>query len=156
MIARRLARKQSGVTYVEVLIAALLLAIVLVPAIEALYTGVLGSDVNVETNASHYGALSRTEEVLATSYPQLLAAAGAAGNYKTPSSYSDPTGAPDRLVVYIGRYDADDADKDGNPFTVPDPDADGDGDPFTGYAGLLWIRTEVEGSLTAFETLTAP
>ena len=156
MRARGPTNRQSGSTYIEVLVAALLLAIVLVPAIEALYTGVLGTDVNVEANGEHYSALSRTEAVLAEPYAQLVAAAGAAGDYKTPSSYSDPDGTPGRLLVYVGRYDADDADSDGNPFTVPDPDADGDGNPFTGYAGLLWIRTEVEGSLTAFETLTAP
>jgi hypothetical protein len=154
--ARRCRRAQGGATYLEVLIAALLLAIVLVPAIEALHTGILGTTINTEASNRHYAAVARTEEVLAEPYTLLLAAAGTAGNYKTPTSYSDASGTPDRLLVYIGRYDADDEDNDGNPFTVPDPDADGDGDPYTNYDGLLWVRTEVEDSITTLETLVGP
>ena len=55
-----------------------------------------------------------------------------------------------------GLIDADDRDGDGNPFTVPDPNLDGDNDLYTGYVGPLWLRVEIEGSVTAFETLTAP
>jgi hypothetical protein len=148
--------RQSGLTYIEVLIAAVLLAVVLVPAIEALHTGMLGAEVHATTASDHYGALSRMEEVLAEPHSLLVGVAGAAGDYTTPTSYSDPPGTALRRLVFIGLYDADNLDGDGNPFTVPDPNLDGDNDPYTGYVGLLWLRVEVEGSVTAFETLTAP
>lgn len=148
--------RQSGLTYIEVLVAAVLLAIVLVPAIEALHTGMLGTEVHATAASDHYAALSRMEEVLAEPHSLLLTAAGTAGNYKTPTGYSDTAGSAQRRVVFIGLYDADDLDGDGNPFTVPDPNLDGDNDPYTGYVGLLWLRVEIEGSVTAFETLTAP
>ena len=147
---------QSGLTYVEVLIAAALLAIVLVPALSALQTSMLATDISGSLADQHYAAQSKMEEMLAEPHGTLITAAGAAGNYKTPSSYSDASGSPDRRVVYLARYDADDADGDGNAFTVPDPNLDGDNDPFTGYLGLLWVRVEIEGSVTSLETLTAP
>lgn len=148
--------RQAGLTYVEVLVAATLLAIALVPAIEALRTGMLGAEVHATTASNHYAALSRMEEVLAEPHSLLLNAAGAAGDYKTPTGYSDAAGSDPRSLVYIGLYDADDADGDGNPFTVPDPNLDGDNDPYTGYVGPLWLQVEIEGSVTILETLTAP
>lgn len=148
--------RQSGLTLVEVLVAAVLLAVVLVPAIDALRTGMLGAEVHATTASNHYAALSRMEEVLAEPHSLLLTAAGTAGNYKTPTAYSDTAGSAQRRLVFIGLYDADDLDGDGNPFTVPDPNLDGDNDPYTGYVGPLWLRVEIEGSVTAFETLTAP
>jgi hypothetical protein len=95
------------------------------------------------------------EEVLAEPYGTLLGAAAAAGSESTPSSYSDPAGPMDRRLVFIALYDATNADGDGNVFTVPDPDLDGDGNPYTGYADLLWLRVEVEGSITSLESLVA-
>lgn len=148
--------RQSGLTFVEVLVAAVLLAVVLVPAIEALRTGMLGAEVHASTASDHYAALSRMEEVLAEPHSLLLTAASAAGHYKTPTGYSDTAGSAQRRVVFIGLYDADDTDGDGDPFTVPDPNLDGDNDPYTGYFGPLWLRVEIEGSVTAFESLTAP
>lgn len=148
--------RQCGLTYVEVLVATILLAIVLVPAIEALHTGMLGSDVRATVSQEHYGALSRMEELLAESHAMLAAAAEAAGDSKTPTSYSDPAGPVGRRLVYIALYDADNEDGDGDVFTVPDPNLDGDNNPYTGYLGLLWVRVENEGSVTSFETLTSP
>lgn len=139
----------------EVLVATMLLAIMLVPAIQALGTGVLGSEVHTSMVEERYAVLSRLEEVLAEPYSMLTAAADAAGNYKTPTSYSDADGTPNRRIVYLGLYDAADADGDGNVYTVLDPNLDGDSDPYTGYTGPLWVRVEVEGSVTALETLTA-
>ena len=148
--------RQSGLTYVEVLIAAVLIAIALVPALQSLHTGMLGADVHSSSVNQHYATLARLEEVLAEPYSLLTAAAATAGDYKTPTTYSDTAGTPDRVVVYVALYDADDADKDGNAFTVPDPDVDKDGNPYTGYTGPLWVRAEVEGSVIGLETLSAP
>lgn len=147
---------QSGLTYIEVMIAAALIAIALVPAMDALYTGIRGSQVFESTSSQHYAVLGKMEEVLAEPFSILTAEAGAAGNNKTPSSYSDLAGIDDRRLVFIARYDADNADGDGDVFTVPDPNLDGDNDPFTGYVGLLWVRVEVEGSVVSLESLSAP
>lgn len=148
--------RQAGLTYVEVLVATTLLAIVLVPALQALYTGMLGAGIRTTTVREHYGVLSLMEEVLAETHATLTVAASVAGSYQVPTSYSDPAGPPDRRVVFIALYDADNADGDGDVFTVPDPNLDGDNDPYTGYLGLLWVRVEVYGSVTSLETLTEP
>lgn len=149
--------RQSGLTYIEVMIAALLISIALVPAIDALYTGTLASNVYTTSSAEHYAALAKMEELLAEPQALLITAAAAAGNETTPSTYySDAAGIPNRRLVYVALYDADDGDGDGNVFTVPDPNLDGDNDPYTGYTDLLWVRVEVEGSVTSFESLAAP
>ena len=57
--------------------------------------------------------------------------------------YSDAAGATNRRLVYLSRYDAD--------------NADGDNDFFTGMdAGLVWVRVELEGTTQAIEGLTSP
>ena len=147
--------REAGLTIVEVLVATMLLAIVLVPALDALYTGMRGRDVHATMAAEHYSVLARMELILAEPYTNLLGAAAAAGNFKTPTAYSDPAGPAGRRVVYVALYDADNADGDANGFTVPDPNSDGDNDPYTGYSGTLWVRVEAEGSTTAFESLAA-
>lgn len=138
------------------MIAVVLLAVALVPAIDALHTGMLGVEIQKTVATSHYAALARMEEMLAEPYATLTSAAAAAGNESSPSSYSDAAGTPGRRLVFIALYDADDDDGDGNVFTVPDSNLDGDNNPFTGYAGLLWVRVEIEGSVTILESLTAP
>lgn len=155
MTRRAFRIRQSGLTLVEVLVAAVLLMAMLIPAMEALRTGALGNEVLRSTSGEHYAVLSQMEEVLAEPYGTLTSAAAAAGNESTPSSYSDAAGPPDRLLVFIALYDATNADGDGNVFSVPDPDLDGDGNPYTGYSGLLWVRVEVEGSITSLESLVA-
>ena len=147
---------QSGLTYIEVLIAIVLIAVALVPALEALHTGMLGTEIYQATSAEHYAATAKMEELLAEQHGALLSAAAAAGDSLTPSSYSDAPATPNRRLVFLGLYDADNADGDNNLFTVLDPNLDGDNDPFTGFAGLVWLRVEVEGSITAFESLSAP
>lgn len=157
MKAQRHTFRQSGLTYVEVMVAAVLISIALVPAIDALYTGMHASDVYETSSAEHYAALAKIEELLAEPQSLLVAAAAAAGNHTTPSAgYSDAAGSPNRRLVYLALYDTDDADGDGDVFTVPDPNLDGDNDPYTSYAGLLWVRVEVESSVTSFESLAAP
>lgn len=145
--------RQSGLTLVEVLVAALLIMIALVPAVEALHTGLLGREVFESSASEHYTVLSRMEELLAEPYGALTSAAAAAGSQSTVSSYSDASGQPDRRLVFIALYDANNADGDGNLFSVLDDNLDGDNDPYTGYDELLWVRVEVEGSNTALESL---
>lgn len=135
-------RRQSGLTLVEVLVSVLLLAVVLVPAMRALQTGVVGANVHGDIASGHYRLTSRLEELLAEPFADLSNAAIAAGASTTPSSYSEPAGPPGRLLVYLSLYDGDNADADGDTFTGTEPD-------------LLWIRVDIEDSVHTLETITA-
>jgi hypothetical protein len=127
-------RRCAGFSYIEVLVATALLALALVPALEALEIGVRGGGVHEAEVALHYRALGALEELLAQPFSELqaeaIAAAGAA------SAYSDPPGTQDRRVVTLLDYDAD-----GD--SVPDP-------------GLLRVRVEIEATAHVLETLTTP
>jgi len=147
---------QTGLAYVEVLVAAAIIALALVPIIEALQTGMLGTEIYKSATAQHYAVLSRMEELLAEPHSSLVSAAAVAGDPSTPSSYSDPAATPDRRLVFLGLYDADNADGDNDLYTVADPDLDGDSDAFTGYTGLVWVHVEVAGSVHYMESLSAP
>ena len=136
---RRADRFRSGLSQVEVLVATLLVALALVPALEALQTGILGGAVHesLATRAPHLAG--KLEELLAQPFAALKAEALASGG--SASSYSDAGGTPDRRLVFLSGYDAD--------------DADGDGDPTTGAdSGLLWVRVEIEATSHVLETLT--
>jgi prepilin-type N-terminal cleavage/methylation domain-containing protein len=139
MTTRRL---ESGLTLVEVLVTIVLLAIVLIPATQALQTAVVGADVHADIASGHYRLTSRLEELLAEPFAALSDAAIAAGAPTTPSSYSDAAGPPGRLLVYLSLYDGDNADTDDDPFTGTDPD-------------LLWIRVDIEDTVHTLQTITA-
>lgn len=140
LVMTRGRRAQYGLTIVEVLVAVVLLAALLVPAVNALHTGLLGSGVHADLSRNHYRLLSRMESVLTEPFAILEAAAA---GVTVPSSYSDAAGPADRILVYIAGYDADNADADGDPFTGPDSD-------------ILWIRVAVDGSTQAIDSLTTP
>jgi hypothetical protein len=133
---------EGGLTLVEVLVSAALLTILLIPAISALRTGVVGAAVHADIANGHYRLTSRLEELLAEPFTDLSDAAIAAGAPTTPSSYSEPAGPPGRLLVYLSPYDGDNADADDNSFTGTDAD-------------LLWIRVGVEGTVHTLETVKA-
>ena len=132
-------QRQFGLTLVEVLVALTLLALVIVPAISALQTGVSGTAVHADLAANHHRLTARMETLLAEPFAALAAAAGSP---TVPSSYSDPAGPPARLLVYLAQADGDNADNDNQLHTGAD-------------AGLLWIRVEAEGTVHALETLRA-
>ena len=44
--------------------------------------------------------------------------------------------------MFLARYDGDDADSDGDPFTGGDE-------------GLLWVKVEIEGTAHVIETLVS-
>lgn len=110
------------------------------PALDAMRDAVTGSAINESYTEAQHRLGGRFEEVLAEPFTDLDAAAQAAGSPTTPSSYSEPAGTPGRVIVYLTRYDGDDADGNGNPFNGGDE-------------GLLWIRAEVENTPYALETL---
>ncbi len=128
---------QSGLSYIEVLVATILVAVSLVPAVEALRGGIFGASVHEAAAADHYHLKARMEEVLAEPYALLDAAALAAGSEKMPTSYSDPAGTSKRRLVYLFRYDASIPG-----FTAAD-------------TGLLWVHVRFESRSGELETLTA-
>jgi Tfp pilus assembly protein PilV len=141
--------QQKGFSYVEVLVATTLIAIALVPAMNALQTGILSADVHQQLTEEYYVRLNKMEELQATPFSNLLAAAEVALNNTTATSHSDAAGTANRSLVYIALYDAD-----ADPFTVTDTNADGDNDPYTGNtANLLWVKVVTEGSAQGLETL---
>lgn len=136
-LPRRARRRQRGLTLVEVLIATVLIAVLLVPAVDALYTGLLGSGIHARAADDHYRLLSRLETVLAEAYGDLEAAASGP---VVASVYSDPAGPGPRLLVHVAAYDADDADGDADPFTGTDED-------------VLWVRVSIEGAVASLDAL---
>ena len=133
---------QSGLTLVEVLVTMVLLTILLVPAMRALQTSVTGANVHSELATDQFRLTSRMEELLAEPFGDLEAAAIAAGTPTVETSYSDTTGPPGRLLVYLSSYDGDNADADDNPFTGTDD-------------GLLWLQVEAENTVHSLQTIRA-
>jgi len=134
--------RQAGVSYVEVLIATALIAISLVPMTNAVRDAIDGSAVHEDTAISQLHMLAKLEDVLAQAFSSLETAATEAGSASVPTSYSDPDGSDNRRLVYLSLYDGDNADSDDDPFTGVD-------------AGLMWIRTEIEGTLMSVESLVS-
>ena len=132
----------AGFSYTEALVATFLIAMVLVPSIEALYNGVEGSSVHNTKARHHYRLTGKLEEVLAQPFSALEQAAETAGGPGViVDSYADLPATEGRRLVYLARYDADNADTDNDPFTGTDE-------------GLIWVRVEIEDSSAAIETLT--
>lgn len=133
----------AGFSYTEVLIATLLIALVLVPAIDAMHTGVRGGEVHALQAVQHAHLTGRVEQLLATPFDDLQQAADLVAGPTTPVAvYSDAAGSVPRAMVFLARYDGDDADGDGDPFTGTDD-------------GLVWARVAIEDTPDAIETLVA-
>jgi prepilin-type N-terminal cleavage/methylation domain-containing protein len=156
-------RTQQGFSYVEVLVAMFILAIAIVPAMEAIQSGIQGAGIHESLTRQHYAVIKCMEEVQAKSYGDLLNAAQTAGNATTASnSFDTECKQTEQVLVFLALYDADDTvpidlsnpDIDGNPFTFVDSDIDSDGDIYTGdTSNLLWLRVELENSVLKLETL---
>jgi len=134
----------AGFSYVEVLIAVVLIVIALVPAMDALIPGIAGSGIHETLAEDHYQLTGKLELVLTEPFGQLNSAANAAGSPTTPTSYSDVYGYADcRQItcnVFIARYDGDNADTDNDPFTGTDD-------------GLLWVQVRIAGTGASIESL---
>jgi hypothetical protein len=129
---------QDGLTYVEIMIALVVLVVGLVPALDALRSAQTGTAASGTYVIQQHRLSGRLEEVLAEPFTDLDAEAMVPGN--APTAYSDPPGTPDRLLIFLSRYDGDNADADGDPFTGVDQ-------------GLLWVRAEIADTVYDFETL---
>ena len=136
--------RQRGLSYVEVLIAVVIVAVCLVPALDALRDGIRAAEVQGSQTVSQQRLKTRFEEVLANRFSTLDAAAMAAGNSPgatlavcsgtTVVVCSDPPGT-DRLLVTLYRYDSSAATA-----TVND-------------TGLLWVNVAIAGSNLSLDTL---
>ncbi len=132
--------RQSGFSYVEVIIGTLVLTVALLPALDALRAGMLSADVDESITAAYVRLRDKTELVLAQPFYALaLEETNAAG---APSAYSDAVTTPGRRLVYLYRHDGD--------------DADGDADPATGTdAGILRLRVVIDQTHHSVETLVS-
>jgi hypothetical protein len=136
------ARDCSGLSYVEVLVAVVLLAVFLLPVLESLQPAILGTSVSETHVQDQLRLQSRFEDVMSEPFSALEAAAAAAGSPTDATGYSDVAGTEDRLLVYIWAYDGDNDDGDNNPFTGTDE-------------GLLWVRVVTEDSGHVRESLVS-
>jgi len=134
--------RSQGFTYVEVIVAIIVLSIALIPAIGAIRESIAVSREQGTLVTNSYSVFSKMEYVLVQPYETLAAAAVAAGNATSPASFSDPAGVPGRRIVYLASYDGDNDDSDNNPFTGGDP-------------GLLWVKVQIEGEVLAMESLVS-
>ena len=130
---------QAGLSYAEVLVAVAVLAIALVPALDSLQTVFTGGAVHEKLRGRQQQLANRMEMLIAGPFSSLDQAAQTAGGETVASSYSDPVG-PDRVLVFLSRYDGD--------------NADGDDDPFSGTdENLIWVRVAVEDTPHELMTL---
>lgn len=101
---------QHGFSYAEVLLSVMLLAILLVPAMQALNTAILGSSNGLA--AKQLALRSKVEEVLSKPYNGLKAETNTCSAPNPPcfctttqtsvsTQYSDASGATDRRVVVL-------------------------------------------------------
>lgn len=131
-------RQQSGISYVEVLAAVIIIAVTVVPATNAIRGALDVAEADNLATVNHYRLVSKMEEVLAEPFADVVSAAAGPS---TATVYSDPPGT-DRRLVFIAPYDGDNADADNDPFTGGEPD-------------LLWVRVEIEGSVSFLQALNA-
>ena len=134
--------REQGFTYVEVIVAVIILLLALIPALNAIRDSLAVSRGQRQLVAGTYGVMSKMEYVLAQPFGNLAGAAAAAGSSTTPTSYSDPADAQDRRLVYLAPYDGDNEDSDNDPFTGGDP-------------GLLWVKVELEDKALAIESMVS-
>ncbi len=141
----RLRRSQRGLSYAELLVASALIAVSLLPAMQALHGGAQGAQGHARDSLDRLLLEAKLEAVLASPFADLAAAATAAGSGTVASSYSDSVPSGDGRTlnrqVFLAFYDGDNADADNNPFTGADP-------------GLLWVRVSIAGSAHEFQSLT--
>lgn len=141
--ANRRRTAPNGFSYIEVLVATAILAIALIPAMDALQNALRTTAAQNEIAGHGRHLQSLYEEVLAQSFSNLDAAGIAAGSPTTATSYSDVVTANPRRIIYIARYDADNADADDDPFTGVE-------------SNVLWVSGEIPNTVHSFKTLTTP
>jgi type II secretory pathway pseudopilin PulG len=135
-------KKQCGFTYVEMVIAVLLLSLALIPALNAIRTNIAATREQQSLISAGYALSSKMEYLLAQPFGNLAGAAIAAGGPANPTTYTDPAGTPSRVFVFLASYDADNEDGDNDTLTGGDP-------------GILWVRVALADGALAMESLTS-
>lgn len=129
----------GGFGYIEILVATAILAISLMPAIEALYASSRLSQENNRLVDGQFHLRSKLDTVLAENFSALDTEALALNSHTAVSTvYSDSLGDAGRRLVRLSHYDMDNIDNDNDPFTGKDD-------------SMLWISVELEdiGTLEA-------
>ncbi|MDJ0776559.1 MAG: hypothetical protein QNJ85_01770 [Gammaproteobacteria bacterium] len=130
---------ESGLSYIEVLVATLLIAVALVPMMEALGPGLQGSRIHSDRAEVNFMLQGKLEQVLAESFDDLDDAAMAAGDFTVATTYSDMAASVPH-AVFIWRWDVDNADADDDSFTGGEDD-------------ILWVRVATVNGLAELQTL---
>ena len=130
---------QQGLSYIELLVATVLIATALVPMMNSLQAGLQGASLFQKKSQAHYVLIGNLEKVLVEPFDDLDSAATAAGAYTNATTYSDLT-ASVPYNVYLWRYDVDNADSDNNEFTGGEED-------------LLWVKVSLVDNGQSIETL---
>lgn len=132
-------RQQAGLSYIEVMVATLLLVVALVPMMDSLRPGLQGAQIHRDQAEVNFALSGKLEQVLAEPFDDLDTAATVAGDFKIATTYSDlATSVPHE--VFIWRWDVDNADADDDEFTGGEDD-------------ILWIRVATVDGLTELQTL---
>ncbi len=137
--------RPRGFSYVEILLSVVLLAVLLVPALQALQTGIAGGQ-NPSLAARQLALRGKMEQVLAKPFADLYAktyppppAPPGSNPTSADGSLSDPdtVSAPDRRKVMLYRYDAS------------------TNAPSTSDTGLVFVSVyyDAEGSANGLNTL---
>ncbi len=100
-------RDERGFSYVEILLSVVLLTALLVPALQALQSGVAGGQ-SPSLAARQLTLRDKMEQLLAKPFADLYVQTYSPGGNTTSAngSLSDPAGAPNRRNVVLYRYDA--------------------------------------------------
>jgi hypothetical protein len=135
---------QSGFFYAEVLLSVVLLAVLLVPALQALQSGIAGG-LSPAAAARQANLRAKMEEVLAKPFSDQYAPTYAVGGNTATSvsaALSDAVGTPNRRVVVFYRYDAAanalSANDTGLVFVSVYYEADGIAQALNTLAGRWW------------------
>lgn len=132
--------RQRGFGYIEALVAVALLAVALVPALEALTNVTRNAPAADQDDALWMAVSNKLNEISGTRFDSLDFYASTTGSPTTASSLSDAAGTNPRVLVYLSRYDGDNADGDNNAFTGTDTD-------------LIWIRAAIADTPVEMSTL---
>ncbi len=132
-------RLQAGYGYVEVMVAALLLSIALIPAADALRDTVMHDRERRNLMSASYATKALLETVLTEPFADLQAQASATGGV-APSAYSDVPSATPRRLIWVRPYDADNADGDDDISTGADD-------------GIVQVVAEAQNTGIRFVTL---
>ena len=131
---------QRGFSYVEILLSVVLLTVLLVPALQALQSGVAGGQ-SPSLAARQLTLRDKMEQVLAKPFADLYKQTYSPGGNTTSAngSLSDPIGAPGRRNVVLYRYDTSTGALNPNPNDT----------------GLMFVSVyyEAEGSANGLNTL---